>query len=123
MRILLLSLGLVAFGSSARAQFAEVTVIARVRVPDFLTMTVSEESEAISEDGERVRRVTLRVNANRAWTLSIFRTCVSNCSNAEFTVSAASGKRGQHVVVVEFRTDPNEPAHLPNEFQYILAAT
>jgi hypothetical protein len=123
MRILLLSLGLLAFGSSARAQqLAEVTVIARVRIPDYLTATVSEVSESIIEAGKRVRRVTLRVNANRAWTLSVVRTCIRDCSEAEFTVSAPAGPRGQTEVVVEYRWNRTEAAPSKDDFQYVLAA-
>jgi hypothetical protein len=123
MRILLLSLGLAAFASSASAQTAEVTVIARVRIPDFLNVQVGEVTENILENGQHARRVTLHVNANRAWTLTVIRTCTSNCSRAEFFVSASGGTRGQYVVVVEYKWDRMEAAPAVNEFQYVLAAT
>ena len=124
MRILLLSLGLVAFGSSAGAQqLAEVAVIARVRVPDFLNVQVAGISETGLRDGKQVRRVTLYVTANRQWSLSVVRMCASSCSNVEVSATAFSGSRGKTSVVVEYRWERGEPAPALNEFHYALAGT
>jgi hypothetical protein len=124
MRILLLSLGLAAFGSSAPAQqSAEVTVIAQVRIPDFLNVQVGAVTESTLEDGQHLRRVTLHVTANRSWTLTVNRTQASNGSDAKVKLSKSEGKRGQHTVVVEFRWNANERGPAPNEFQYVLGGT
>ena len=124
MRILLLSLALVAFGSGAGAQqLAEVGVIAHVRVPDFLNVQVAETSETLLRDGKQVRRVTLHVTANRQWSLTVVRTCASSCHNVEVSASAFSGSRGKTSVVVEYRWERGEPAPALEEFHYALAGT
>jgi hypothetical protein len=125
MRIVLLTVGLLAFGSAAQAQqVAQVTTVASVRVPDFLVVKPGTVSERTLENGKHQRRVTLYVTANRAWTLSIARACESNCTEAQYRVSAPAGKAGTALpVVVEFTWDSDEPAPPTGEFHYLLLGT
>lgn len=122
MRMLLILVGLLAFGGIAEAQqLAQVNTVARVRIPDFLILKTGEVSEQTLADGSRVRRVTLYVTANREWNLAVARNCGSNCSEAAYTVSKSAGKScNEQAVVVEYVWTRDKAAPASNEFEYLL---
>src|SRR5688500_5275784 len=64
-----------AFGVSAPAagqrQLAQVTVTARVTIPDFLSLTEGETTTTRQADGTMLSRTTVYVTANRTWALTV----------------------------------------------------
>ena len=122
MRFWLMFFAVLVFGSTAEAQqLAEVRTVAHVRVPDFLILKTGDVSEQTLADGKQVRRVTLYVTANRAWTLAVARSCTSDCTEAAYKVSTSEGRSGNaQQVVVEYVWDGRHRAPASDEFQYLL---
>lgn len=122
MRLWLVFFAVLLFGSTAEAQqLAEVRTVAHVRVPDFLILNTGDVSEQTLPDGKQVRRVTLYVTANRAWTLAVARLCTSDCTEAAYKVSSSEGKAGNaQQIVVEYVWDSGRRAPASDEFQYLL---
>jgi hypothetical protein len=122
MRLCLVVCAVLLFGAEAEAQqLAEVRTVAHVRIPDFLILETGSVIEQTLPDGKQVRRVTLLVTANRAWTLEVARSCGSSCSDAEYSVSGVTGKAGSaQKVVVEYVWSRGEQPPSINEFEYLL---
>lgn len=122
MRLWLVVAAVFLFGAEAQAQqLAEVRTVARVRVPDFLILETGEVTEQTLADGKQVRRVTLLVTANRAWTLEVARSCSTTCSAAGYTVKGVTGKTGNaQQVVVEYVWNRDAAPPASDEFHYLL---
>ena len=122
MRLWLMVVAVFLFGAEAQAQqLAEVRTVARVRVPDFLILQTGEVTEQTLADGKQVRRVTLLVTANRAWTLEVARSCSTACSEAGYTVKGVTGKTGNaQQVVVEYVWNRDAAPPSSDEFHYLL---
>ena len=96
---------------------AQQQVTARValnlHIPAFMQARETSTTE-FTRAGKAMRRVTIEVEANQSWSLSVMRNCAEKCA----TVSVASGQRGTTAIVVEFETTADG-----GELRYALAAT
>jgi hypothetical protein len=125
MRFWLVSIPLLLAASPLASQeLASVETSAYVRIPDFLSVKPGDVTEAQLADGMRVRRVTLRVTANRRWTLQVVRACNEDCSDVDYRISSPNGKPGtDQQVEVEFVWGANQRAPTLTEFEYLLTGS
>jgi len=123
MRKLLFILCFMTLATPLRAQtLARAEVTATVRMPEFLSMRVSEGTAVTTTS----RRVTVYVTANRAWQLSVVHACTEPCtvrviSEGREHQEHVIGTTGNEIpVLIEYEWEAGRPAPSPTDLQYVL---